>query len=148
MGHKEVHKDIYLSLYCHNNASPINYTLFWRRTHTDERKQRHISLQTFLFGQLSQICHKFKHICVLHVCFLKNEGMIETKMPFNMIDWWWKPCFSSVKTEQSLFLFWPKIKWYILRHKYTGFMSSQHACTKRRPGKMSRNLWSLVYDEI
>ena len=22
MGHKEVHKDIYLSVYCHNNARP------------------------------------------------------------------------------------------------------------------------------
>ena len=33
MGHKEVHKDIYLHLYCHNNATAIKYTLFWKHTH-------------------------------------------------------------------------------------------------------------------
>ena len=93
MGNKEVHKDIYLPLYCDNNARPIKYTLFWKHTHTDWnifllihffiwkvtcKRKTHCGLILTWF-----YCHTISEKRANTLC--KNEVMFTKKKPFQVL---------------------------------------------------------------
>ena len=135
MAHKEVHKDIYLPLYCDNNASPIKYTLFWKHTHTDWnifllihffiwkvtcKRKTHCGLILTWF-----YCHTISEKRANTLC--KNEVMFTKKS---------RSKFWSLKTHHAHF--WP-MPWltYSLTHKDRVY----EYYTKARPGEMSRNFW-------